>query len=141
MDLVSPKLNGTTRARLPNKAISLLRLGSMISDVTATFTSHATGRTGPHVLEIWAIDADDKCRNDKVENEASGEDDESTDEDPTESKTQTRTTLTTWKPTHVETQSVLQLHLEDDYCRRCEQCIRLGDSRPNESYAATSTIA
>ena len=29
-----------------------------------------------------------------VENEASGEDDESTDEDPTESKTQTRTTLT-----------------------------------------------
>ena len=50
---------------------------------------------------------------------------ESTDEDRTESKTQARTTVTTWKPPHVETQSVLQLHLEDDHRRRCEQCILL----------------
>ena len=43
-----------------------------------------------------------------VENEASVEDDESTHEDPTEPKTQTTTTLTTWKLPHVETRSVLQ---------------------------------
>ena len=33
--------------------------------------------------------------------------------------------LTTWKPPNVETQSVLQLHFEDGYRRRCEQKIRL----------------
>ena len=49
----------------------------------------------------------------------------STDEELTESKIQTRTTFTTWKPPHVETQSVQQLHLEDDYRRRCEQCVQL----------------
>ena len=58
-------------------------------------------------FKIFAEDADAKT----VENEASGEDGESTDEDPTESRTQTTTALTTWKPPHVETQSVLQLHL------------------------------
>ena len=56
-----------------------------------------------HVVEIYATD---------VERDASGEDEESTNEDPTESQTQTRTSLTTWKPPHVEKQSVLQLHLE-----------------------------
>ena len=47
----------------------------------------ATGRRGQHVFEIFAMDADNKCKNENVENEASGEDDESTDEDSTESKT------------------------------------------------------
>ena len=82
-----------------NTAISLLQLGKT-SDVAATFTSHATGWSGQHVFEIFAKDAGDKCKHEKVENEASREDDESTDEDPTESKTQTRTTL-------IETQSVI----------------------------------
>ena len=41
-------------------------------------------------------------------------------------KAQMKTRLATWNPPpHVDTQSVLQLHLEDDYLRRCEQCIRL----------------
>ena len=71
------------------------------------------------------MDADHNCTNENAENEAPSENDESTDEDPTESETQTRTSLTTCKPPHVETQSVLQLHLEDDYRWRCEQCIRL----------------
>ena len=60
--------------------------------------------------------------------EASVEDDQSTGEDLAESITRTTTTLTFWKPPHVERQSVLQLHHEDDYCRRCEQCVRLGHS-------------
>ena len=39
-------------------------------------------------------------------------------------KTQ-KTTLTTWKPPHVDkTQSILQLHHEGDYRRRCEQQLR-----------------
>ena len=76
-----------------NKAISLMQLGSRISDVAATFTSHATGRKGQHVFEIFPIGADDKCKMKNVENEASCEDDESTDEDPTESNTQTTTTF------------------------------------------------
>ena len=124
-----------------NKAISLLQRGSRTSDVAATFTSHATGRKGQHVFEIFAMDADDKCRNETVENEASSEDDESTDEDPTESKTKTITTLIIWKPPHVETLSVLKVHLEDDYRRRCEQCLRFGHSWLNASFAATSTSA
>ena len=102
-----------------NKAISLLQLGSRTSDVAATFLSRATGMRGHHVSEVFEMDTDGKCKHEDVENETSGE------EDPTESKTQPRTTLTTWKPSYVETtQSVLQLHFEDDYRRRCEQCIR-----------------
>ena len=91
----------------------------MTSDVGATFTSHATCRRRQHVFQNFAMDADDTCNH--VENEASGEDYESTDEDPTESKTQTTVILTTWKPPRVETQSDLQLHFEDDYRRQCEQ--------------------
>ena len=119
------KLNGTEVCKAANKAISLLQPGSSISDVAAAFTPHATGRRGQHVFEIFSMDADDKCKNENVENEASGEDDESTDEESTESKTLASTSLTTWKPPHVETQSVLQLHLEDHHRRRCEQCSRL----------------
>ena len=65
---------------------------------------HAIGGRGQHVFETFALDADDKCKNENVGNEAASEDDESTDEDPTESKTQTKTTLTTWRTPHVETQ-------------------------------------
>ena len=54
-----------------------------------------------------------------MENEATGKDEEGADEDPTESVTQTRTTLTSWKP------RVLQLHLGNHYRQRCGQCIRL----------------
>ena len=57
------------------QAISLLPLGGRTSDVTAKFTSHSTGWRGQHVFETFATDADDKCNNEKVENEASGEDD------------------------------------------------------------------
>ena len=66
--------------------ILLLRSGSRTPDVEATFTSHATGRRGQHVFDTIAMDADDNCKNESVENEASSEEDESTDEDPTESK-------------------------------------------------------
>ena len=93
--------------------------------MAATATSHATGRRRQHVVENSVMDADDNRNNANVENEASSEDDESTDEDPTESNTPTRTLLTTWKPRHVETQSVLQLPLEDDDRRQCEHCVCL----------------
>ena len=81
---------------------------------------------GQHAFETFAMEDDDACKMKKVENEASPDDDESADEDRTESKTQAITTLNTWKPPFVETQSTLQLHLDDDCRRRCEQGIRLG---------------
>ena len=110
--MVSQTLNETKVSKAANTAISLLHTGSRTSDVAATFTSHAPRRRRQRVFELFAMDAVDSCKN-RMEHEASGEDDESADEDPTESVTQTRTTLTTWKPLHVETQSVLQLHLEE----------------------------
>ena len=80
-----------------NKAISLLQVDSRTADVAATFTSHAPGNRGQHVVEIFAMVVDDAWT----------------------------TTLTTWEPPRVEeTQSMLQLHLEDNYRQRCEQCVR-----------------
>ena len=79
------KAEWDTVCKVANKAVSLLLHGSRTSDVAATFTSHATGWRGQHVVDIFAMDADDNCKT--VENEASVEDDESTYEDPTESKT------------------------------------------------------
>ena len=61
-----------------DKAISLLPPGGRTSDMAATFTSH---RIGQHVFEIYAMEADDKCKSENEENEASSEDDYSTDED------------------------------------------------------------
>ena len=119
------KLNWTKCARLQTKPSHCCYLAAGHLMWQQVHPGRATGRRGQHVFEIFAMDADNKCKNENVENEASGEDDESTDEDSTESKTQTRTTLATWKPPHVETQSVLQLHLEDHHRRRCEQCRRL----------------
>ena len=77
-----------------NKAISLMQPRSRTSDVAASFSSHATVRRGQHVFEIFVMDAEDNCKNENVEKEASGGDDESADEDPTEKKTAKRTTLT-----------------------------------------------
>ena len=42
-----------------NKAISLLQVDSRTADVAATFTSHAPGNRGQHVVEIFAMDVDD----------------------------------------------------------------------------------
>ena len=44
-----------------HKAISLLQPGSRTPDVAATFTSHR----GQYVLEIFAMDGDDNCKNGK----------------------------------------------------------------------------
>ena len=93
--------------------------------MAATFTSHATGRRGQHVFEIFAVDADDKFKMKMWQTRHQMKKMKAQMKTGTELITQTRKTLTTWKPPHVETLSVLQLHLED-YCRRrCEQCIRL----------------
>ena len=67
VDLVSHMLNGTKCAEVARKAISLLQPGSKTSDVAATFTARATGRRGQHVFEIFAVDADEKCKNGNVE--------------------------------------------------------------------------
>ena len=48
-----------------NKALSLLQPGSRTSIVAATFTSHATGKNGQHVFEIFEMDADDNCKHEK----------------------------------------------------------------------------
>ena len=45
-----------------NKAMSLLLPGSKTADVTATFTSHATGERRQHVVELFATDVDDDCK-------------------------------------------------------------------------------
>ena len=52
-----------------NKAISLVQRDNRTSGVTAMFTSHATGRRGQHVFEIFAVSAGDKGDNKPVENE------------------------------------------------------------------------
>ena len=77
---------------------------------------------GEHVLEIFAMDAEiadmrKMRRRVKMTNAQM--------KTRQKSKNKATTTSTTWRPPHVETQSVLQLHFEDDHCRRCEQCIRL----------------
>ena len=48
-----------------------------------------------------------------------------TKEDPTESKTANKIDFDHLETTTCRDTSVLQLHLKDDFRRRCEQCIRL----------------
>ena len=67
-----PKVEGDKVCKASNKATSLLQPGGRIVHVAATFTSHATGRSGQHVFEIFAMDADDNCKDENVEHEASG---------------------------------------------------------------------
>ena len=45
-----------------NKVMSLLLPDSKTADVTATFTSHATGKRRQHVVEFFATDVDDDCK-------------------------------------------------------------------------------
>ena len=59
------KSEGDKVYRAENKATSLLQPGSSTSDVAATFTSHATGRTGEKGYAIFAKDADENCKNEK----------------------------------------------------------------------------
>ena len=53
------KLNGTKLWNEAEKATSLMQPGSRTADVAATFTSHAIGRRGERVVEIFAMDVDD----------------------------------------------------------------------------------
>ena len=66
---MSQKLNGTKCARLQAKSYHCCNL--------AAGHLQATGRGGQHVCEIFVTGAHDRCENGNVENEASGEDDES----------------------------------------------------------------
>ena len=116
---VSRKLNGTKCAKQRTRPYQCCNLATR----PLMWQQHATGKRDQHVVEIFAMDADDNRQN--VENETSVSDTESTDGREHQSTIQTAT-FTTWNPPHVEkTQSILQLHLEDDDRRRFDQCIRL----------------
>ena len=54
---------------MATKDTLLLQPGSRTADVAATFTSHATGQRGQHIVDIFAMDVDDNCKD--VENEMS----------------------------------------------------------------------
>ena len=88
MDLVSEKLNGTTSAEQQTKPSHCCNLaaGHLMwqrrSPGTRLVGEDSTSLKSPQ----WMLMTSAKHGN--VENEAVGEDDESTDEDPTESKTQ-----------------------------------------------------
>ena len=47
---------------MATKDTLLLQPGSRTADVAATFTSHATGQRGQHIVDIFAMDVDDNCK-------------------------------------------------------------------------------